>query len=291
MSVLIGDELVAIQKRLVDKFRPLKWRKFITPNTSLSPFVDVIEHQKRVDFAEIRPIGPQNTVWPLPTEERTAMRTGLVEFGTGLRVMDDELGRAAEAGLESPAATRAAANQKVTEQLLDRIAAVGYTDLGLYGLLNQPDVTPITINGNWDGSTADQILADLNEVVDTLVDQVDGILTSTIQITLPRAALRIASRKIFQTNSPDTVLQVFLRQNPGVVIEEWSHTVTAGTNVRIAAWFTGDSDVAEMFLPRDLTFDTPIRIARGYETAMFLKVGGVYSLYPQGICYADGPLS
>jgi hypothetical protein len=290
MLVELGNALVQTERVVVNKVRPLLWRQYLSPS-SADPAVEYIEMQKRVDFANLKPIDPQNQVYPLTSESKTSTRLSVVEFGSGLRVMDDELERAARTG-DAVASNRIAAIFRKAEETMDRIAAIGYVELGLRGMLNQPDVTPISagVTGNWDGATSDQILADLNIAVDGVLVQT-GEVTSATELVLPPAAFRIISRKIFQTNSPDTVLQVFQRQNPGVRVRPWTHATTAGTNGRIMAWAGGDKDVFDIFVPRGLTADQPIRIKRGYEQAYYMKTGGVYSLYPQAIVYVDGSLS
>jgi hypothetical protein len=290
MVLEIGTALVQVQKRAVNKLRPLIWRQMITPTSGINPAVEYIETQKRVDFAEIRPIGPQDQVYPLASEEKSSRRVTVHEFGAGFRLMDDERERAALTG-DTPGVNRMSAIMRKSEELLDRIAAVGYSDLGLYGMLNQPDVTPVTINGDWLAASPSpaNMLADLNEVLDAVRVQTDEVSEGTGMV-LPPAAYRAASRTIFQSNSPDTVLQVFQRQNPNVQLFQWTHATTAGTDGRIMAWVRGDSDVFEMYVPRMLTADQPIRIKRGYEQALYMKTGGVYSLFPQGIAYGDGVL-
>lgn len=293
MILEIGTALTQVHKKVQNKFRPLKYREFITPTTSIDPAVEVIRMEKRIDYAEIRPITSIDQVYPLPSEEKTATSVTVHEFGSGFRLMDDELRRAAKTG-DAPGANRLAAIYRVTEELFDRVAAVGYPDLGMRGMLTQPDVTPLTTGwtGKWlaTGTTPTQMLADLNLLLDS-VREASGDVVEANAIVLPPEAYRVAERTQYTPNLADSVLQVFQRQNPGVTVHTWSHARSAAVNGRAMAWVQGDSDVFEMFVPQPLTADEPIRIKRGYEQALYCKLGGVFSLFPQGISYGDGILA
>lgn len=292
MVLDLGTALVEVNRTVVNKLRPLKWRQFITPSSANSA-AEFIEMRKRIDYADIRPMGPQDSKFPIAYEKKTSTRLPVFEFAAGLRIHDDELERASFMAEDSPVVTRAAAIARVTEELLDQIAAVGYSDLGMKGMLNQADVESLAgLNSAWfaGARTPAEILEDMNALVDRVPDVTSEVSTGT-NMVMPIAAYRLVNRTIFQSNSPDTIMQVFQRQNPGVVVNTWTHAATAASDGRILVYQGGDKDVFDMFLPRPLTPTRPIPFARGYELGYFMKVGGVYSLYPQGAVYGDGILA
>lgn len=292
MVLDLGTALVEVNRTVVNKLRPLKWRQLITPSTANSA-AEFIEMRKRVDYADIRPMGPQDSKFPIAYEKKESVRLPVFEFAAGLRIHDDEIERQTYMNEDSPVVTRAGAIARVAEELLDQIAAVGYSDLGMKGMLNQPDVESLAgLNSAWfaGARTPAEILEDMNALVDRVPD-VTSETSAVTRMIMPIAARRLVARTIFQSNSPDTILQVFERQNPGVIVDTWTHAATATTNGRIVAYQAGDKDVFDMFLPRSLTPTRPIQFARGYELGYFMKVGGVYSLFPQGAVYGDGILA
>lgn len=272
------------------RFRPLRWRTLLPVDASVPKWAENFTIAHRVDYAQPpTPVGPMGVVETIaPTEELTGETFPVVEYAMHYGVMDRELDRARATGT-NPSATRATANDRAAETLLDQIAAVGDSRVGLTGIANNAGVAVGTVtNGTWVYGTTT-----LDEIVEDCFDLIDAVRDNSLEVheadtmILPETQFRILTRTR-NTNTDQTAARVLLDilGRPFRILP-WHRLATAsGGNPRTLVFDSGE-DVARMILPQELEDDPPRRVARGSVVDQSMVCGGVLVESPLGMVYCD----
>lgn len=164
------------------------------------------------------------------------------EFGGAVHYSIHDQERAAQSG-QPLVQRKMIANRDIAEQKFDKIAWVGDTESGLYGVANHPNITVDTVVAGaatttpWPTKTAAEIYTDL---VRPFVDQA----TDTNGIERPDTIVLTASRletlrtKFFGDNTGDSVLARFKEAYPDVTIDtvEWMGTAGSGGSQAMLAY-------------------------------------------------------
>lgn len=187
---------------------------------------------------------------------------------------------------------KAEAARRAIEEQIDEILALGNTAAGLFGFLNDATIPTISATtGNWIAgpATADQIIADLNQAVQTVIDQ-SLAAEAPDTIILPPAEYTHIAQLPRSTQSDKTVLQFFLEASPWIRnIDHWYRLEGAGAGAtdrmvvynRSANKLTGD-------VPQEFEqFDVQ---ARGLEFIVpcHARVSGTTVYYPLSAVFSDG---
>lgn len=177
------------------------------------------------------------------------------EFGGAVHYSIHDQERAAQSG--QPLVNRKmVANRDVAEQKFDKIAWLGDTESGLYGVANHPNITVTTVVAGastttpWPTKTAAEIYTDL---VRPFIDQATA--TNGIErpdhIVMTAARFELLRTKFFGDNTGDSVLARFKEGYPDVTIEtvEWMAAAGAGPS-QAALYYRKD--------PQKLAVETPL---------------------------------
>ena len=307
-SAVLERELNYVRSRVTDKFRPSKWASLLPVNTSVPAWVETVETQKITQYADFKQIQQDSTSFPKPTEDRSADVIRTVTMGAAYDVMDLELQKAEQTGINISAA-RPAANALKSEQILDYIAATGqlpdgFQIPGMRGLLNQTtganNATLVVASTKGTAGTGTAIDWDTSTLFEEVLDDMHALLQGVesgskenykaTDIVLPLSKLHYIQRKRESNNNTLTVYDAFLNETQGDVrVTSWEKCATAGAGgiTRMCA-FNRSPEVAEMLMLQTLTEQPPIRKAMGFEVVQWFKTGGVRSENPTGIAYMDG---
>lgn len=197
------------------------------------------------------------------------------------------------------------AAKEAIEKKLDLIAAVGSqssafdldssVDVGMLGLLNQPNATIYNIatgvsgETQWSDKTPDEVLADLTGIVAAQIAGTYKIETPDT-ILLPVTQLEDIAGRSMGDGRSDTILSYFLRTNKHIKeVDSWIYLAGAGTDSedRMVAYKKDPRKVRHM-ISLEFTQLDPQRKDLVYHTPCVAKSAGVVCPYPLGVSYGDG---
>lgn len=204
-----------------------------------------------------------------------------------------ELNRAAMVG-RNLSSDKAMAASKVAEKFCYDIFISGNTEKNMTGLINNASVSAAaSTNGSWGAATADEILADINEVL-TDVNTNTGEVHIADRLLLPTAKLTsIASTRVGDTN--ETILAFVRRNNVYSAQSGQDLTIRAlrdlnnvGGSTRMVA-YDSSREVVQFHLPAPHQFLPAYqKSSTVYEVGGLLNIGGTEVRLPKAISYRTG---
>ena len=186
---------------------------------------------------------------------------------------------------------RAAAARRAIEARIDDIAAVGLTEAGFTGLINNASV-PVTAapTGSWATATAAEMIADLNSAVTKVITQSNGVEIPDTAL-LPISEFAIFSQTPYSTLVPDMAMYLFLKNNPYVKnMDQWSklsNQNAGGTGGRIVV-YRRDENALTLEIPQEFEQFAPQLEGMEYTIPCHARIGGVVFYYPLSAVYMDG---
>lgn len=213
--------------------------------------------------------------------------TGKVHsFGASVEYTVQDLRAAAMAGLPLQDHEMRAA-RRASEQKLDDIVLNGEANGNLFGIMTHPNIPNAAVpagastDTEWTEKTADEILADLNDIVSDMIDLTNGV-ESPDTLILPHAQYELINNTARSTTSDTTILQFFLRNNAHINrVEPWYKLKGAGagsTDVMIA--YRNDPEVAEIVIPQEFEMMPPQPKNMAFNIPCHARFGGVRVRYP-----------
>lgn len=191
---------------------------------------------------------------------------------------------------------------------LDVVAAIGSTtsatipglsigigyDVGLLGLLNQPNATLYSVaHGSqlstlWSAKTPDEMIADLAGIYAAMVASTYKVFKPDT-ILLPIQQFEAAKLRRMGDASDETVISFYKKINPAVTVDSWQYCQGAGVGGldRMVAYINDKRrirlKISQMFrqMPpewRNLTF----------SVLCTAKTAGIVCPYPLAVSYGDG---
>jgi hypothetical protein len=204
---------------------------------------------------------------------------------------------------------KAVATREAIERGLDAVTGIGSTtsstipgldvgvgpDVGLLGLLNQPNAstyTPASAAGGggqtWAVKTPDEIIADMHGICRAQIAATYKRFPPN-RLLIPIDQMEIIRSVRMGDGSDESILSLFQKQRPGVVVDSWQYCEGAGSGGtdRMVA-FIGDKRYVKLAL--SLRFkQLPAEFRnREFKTDCLARTAGVFSPYPISITYADG---
>lgn len=186
---------------------------------------------------------------------------------------------------------------------IDTMVYEGYSDLDVYGLINNPLVTATAVpegasgDTEWTSKTADEILADINSVLlETWKASEYDIQGMANHVLIPPSQYaHIVTRKVSDAGNI-SILQYLLEnniaKNQGVDIQifpsRWCTGAGTGPSDRMVA-YRNDKDKIRIDLPVTLNrvMTQPVVQQMAYMTAFAAQIGQVKVMYYQTIRYMD----
>lgn len=168
-------------------------------------------------------------------------------------------------------------------------------DVGLLGLLNQPNASSYTIpqsagggGATWAAKTPDEILADLHGICRAMITATYKRHSPT-RILVPIDQGELLRSVRMGDGSDESILSLFMKQRPGVVVDSWQYCDGAGTGGtdRMVA-FVADKRYVKLALSMRFKQLTPEYRNREFKTDCLARTAGVFSPYPLTIIYGDG---
>lgn len=293
-SAFFERELAHIRPQTYDvKYPDVKFRQLLPIDYSVDAGADSIVYQQFDEVAQARIIASYADDLPVAEVKGKEFSSLIKGIGIAFHYSMQEIRAAAKAG-RALTPKKAIAARGAIERLLERIAAIGDTATGLKGLLNQPSALTYTVPSGvggvtWALKTPDEILADLNGIVQYIVDQTNEV-ESPDTIVMPPGQLGLIRTLRLNDLSETTVLEYFLSKNGRVKnVESWSRCDAAGANAtdRMCA-YSRNPEKLQMVIPLEFTQHPPQPVGLKFEVPTEARTGGVTCEYQMSIAYGDG---
>jgi hypothetical protein len=217
------------------------------------------------------------------------------KVGMGYRYSQEELMRAAHAGINLDTRKARAAARAVQEKL-DSVAWSGDTARNIPGFIAYPGITEYTVPATgtgvtktWSTKTSDQILTDLWGIGNAVSQSTAGKEQIT-DIIMPKTSYDTIAQKRLSDYSEKTVLQYFLSMNPGVSVN-WVDvlaTAGAGSTKRFMA-FNKSTDKLSLEIPQMMIQKEVYRDGvNTWLVPMEARTVGVIVYRPLSVVFGDG---
>ena len=301
-TTVLANQLEYMRARTADIKRPeFKARKLVPVTSEVDPGAETWAYAQwdRVGMAKI----VANYADDIPKVATFAKKFILSVESIALGYMFSwlDLQRTARAGVP----LRSRLTQGVRdgfEQRLEVIAAIGITETGATGLLNNANVPAISAaapatgsNATWGGPDKTPL-----EVVDDLLAMENAIINNTKGVYLPDTLVLplsklnyIAKKSIYNTapsDPTDTIMKTFMAKSSGIEnIEFWHFADTVNTgNTPRAVMYRRDPTVVHLEIPLEQQEQPPQAKNFVIEVNSIGRVGGVAWEYPLAAVYMNG---
>jgi hypothetical protein len=266
-----------IETQVLKKPYPaIRYAELIPIDTSATPFAASITHFSQDYTGRAKFINGKGDDIPLANITGTKYELTVNTAGIGYSFSLEEIGRAAQLGMNL--STEGAASARLAyEQLVDEVAFVGDTTLGIEGLYNTTGISSAAAAQAFSAATPAQILVTVNTAINAVFSSTNGIeLPDTIVLPITQFA-DIASRAMGPEGMM-TVLDFIQRKNV--------YTVQTGQPLRIVAdrrlsnrmvVYRRDDTVLKMHMPMPLRFIAPQMVN------LEVKVLGMFRFAPISI--------
>lgn len=293
-SLIFARQLEYVRSRLYEKkYAELKGRSLVPFTEEVGMDIEYVTYRLWDGVTLANLVSDYATDFPLVSSSAREFQARLFEFGNSYGYNMLELRRAAAAGNDMMNKDILLA-RRGHELAIDDAVAFGTPQFKTFGIANHPNASLVALtNGNWPAATGEDILEDLNQLVTAMFNgtleiwQGDTMVVSTL-------CLRLLVTKLLNTgnSSNTTVLEMFLKQNPGISVTSWTRLATAnaaGTNGRII-FYKKDPEVLEFLMGRE--FEVFPAQTQGLMVTFpcMSRMGGVLLHHPAAVSYADSQL-
>lgn len=225
----------------------------------------------------------------------TQLTNPVQSIGTSYRYSHQEI-RAAQYANISLSLRLAESARRANDQLVNNLAIAGNPQIGMYGLVNNPNVPTVTVpadgsggNTEWEFKTSEQILRDMNLVVNQIVVNSNGVeMPDTLLLPLDQYTLIASTPR--SINSDTTILDYFLMNNPFIKVVDWlaqlSGAGTGSADVMIA--YEKNENKLAMQIPMPFTQYPPQERNLEFVIPCESRYGGVTIYYPLSVIIGEG---
>ena len=274
------------------KYAELKARRFIPIDTSVDAGAEFFTYRQWNMFGMAKLIA--NYADDLPRVDSLAKEfpAPIKSLGASYGFSIQDMRRAAMNGSQLDS-RRARAARRAHEQAFDDLMAFGNADAGIGGMTNNANVPIVpAVTGQWVTNLATplQMIADLNELVNSIV-------LATLETFIPNTLIldntsftRINSTPMSTTGDADkTVLRFFLDNNPYITdVDQWNKLAAAGAaGVSRAIAYNRSEEVLAGVEPQSFEQFPPQARNLEFVIPTHSRVGGVRMQYPLAVAYMD----
>lgn len=301
-TMVFERQLEYMRARTVDIERPeFKARRLIPVTSEVDPGVETWAYSQwdRVGMAKVVANYADDIPKVATFAKRFVQTVETIALGYGWSWLDTQ--RTARAGV--PLRTRLAeAVRQGFEQRIEVVGAIGITETGATGLLNNVNVPIIAAaapatgtSAVWGGAdkTPLEVVGDLLAMENAIVNNTKGTRAPDT-LVLPLSKMQyIAQKSIYATapsNPLDTVMSVFLAKSTNITnIEFWHFADTvAPTSKPRALMYKRDPSIVHLEIPLEQQELPPQAKNLSLEINSVGRVGGVAWEYPLAGVYMDG---
>lgn len=181
------------------------------------------------------------------------------------------------------------------ERKLNSICFLGDSDYDLPGFLTNENIPEVTIPADgsggssaWSAKTPLQIIRDLNLVKNAPTENTQGIEVAK-KILLPLTSFTYINSTPFSDSTEVTILQWFLKNNPGITVDWLNELETAGdsSSKRMIA-YNPDSRKLKFHIPKEFEQLPPQEKNLYVAIPCWARSGGVQFTKPFSAAFGDG---
>ena len=293
-SAYFAKQLTFIEKKVREsKLKDLRFSKFIPVSTEVPSGTESIVTPIMTGVGVAKIISNYAKDFPRVDIYGEEITRKVKDLGSSFGYTTKDIRRASMSGISlNPSKAKFA--KRAIDQSHNAIALVGDEDAGLRGLINYPNITEFIIPEGasssklWSSKTPDEILADMNGAVGLIIQTTNGVENPN-QILLPLGQYRHISVTPRSSNSDVTILEFFLKSNPGVSVDWLNELDGAGVDgADIMMVYVRDID--------NLRYDAPVmfeslpaeREGMEYTVKVHGETAGVVVYFPLSVCSAQG---
>lgn len=299
-SVFFGRELEHVKARSYDvQYPELKARQMIPVSYEAGPGAASITYEQYDMVGVAKIIASYADDLPRSDVKGKSFTVQVRSIGNSYGYNVQEIRSAAMAGkpLEQ---RRANAARRAFEEKVNRIGFHGDDEFGLNGLLTHPNITSgsVTADGDegdgnndteWVYKTPSQILRDMNDLVNGIVNDTNGVeVPDTLALPIEHYGLIATTAR--STTTDTTILEFFLKTNPYikevVPLHELAGAGTSGVDVMIA--YRRDPDKLTLEIPQDFEQFPPQERGLEFIVPCHGRCGGVIIYYPLSVAVGEG---
>ena len=304
-AAFFSRELEHVKAKTYDIKRPeLKAPRLIPVSTEAGTGAETITYEQWDEVGTMKIISNYADDLPRADVKASQYSSQVKSMGSSYGYSIQEIRSAQKAG--KPLNVRkASAVRRAYDQAVNRIAWFGQASAGLLGMLTQPNVPAAAVavgattsNTRWIGASpknAEEIIEDLNDIVTNIIDTTKGV-ESPDSILMPVAQLRKISTTQKSSASDTTILEFFMKSNPGISNIEWVNELKDVTPLPSGAGGTKDVMIAYRRDPEYLTLELPQpfeQFAAQERNLEFVvpthaRIGGVIVYYPLSMRIIEG---
>ena len=265
----------------------IKYPRMIPIDTSANPFAASVTHFSQDSVGKAKFVNGKGDDVPLVNLLRQKFEQGVNMAGIGYSFSLEEIGSAQQLG-QSLSSDGADASRMAYEQLVDEVAFVGDTQLGIEGLYNMTGITSAAAGATFAASTPDEVLTIINTAL-------TGIETSSLgvevadTIVLPLKTAGTMERRLGETS--DTVLDFIARANR--YTRQSGQTLNVEFDYRLDALnkmlvYRRDPSVLKMHMPMPLQFIAPQAVNLEVKVLGMFRFAPVNIRRPGAVRYITG---
>lgn len=293
-TLVFARQLETIKNRLYEKkYAELKGRKLVPFSNEAGLETEYLTYRLWDGVTLAVLVTNYAMDFPLVTASGQEFTVKYHEYGNAYGFSLIDLRKAAKAGVELQSRYAMLA-RRGHELVMDDEVAFGVPQLKTFGIANHPNVPLITLpNGTWASASGLDILEDMNHLVTEMFNNSLEIWQGDTMVMSTLAFRKIATTLLDTANGSNiTVLEAFLKQNPGINVSSWTRLSTAnaaGTNGRIL-FYKRDPEVMEFEVGREFEIFPPEQKGLMISYPCISKAAGVSLHHPLAVAYADNQL-
>jgi hypothetical protein len=293
-SVFFLRELEYIQRQSKDiKQKNLKGTLLIPVSNEAPEWASSITYRRLTRVGRAKVIADYAHDFPRADVYREEFTIKVKGIGSSFGYSKDEIMQSSATGL-SLDKERALSCKRAIDELQDDIIWNGDNDFGIQGFINYPGITEYTtpngIGGDteWSTKTPDEIIADMNALVTTVINTTNGVEAPDTMI-LPIEQYRLISTTRMGDGSDETILSFFLKTNGVIKMVDWLVELNgagAGGSDR-AMVYKKDPSYIRVEIPKFYREEAPQQKGLEFEVVAEQKTAGVLLYYPLSVAYCD----
>lgn len=295
-AVIFEKQLEYVKTQTYDEInRDLKSFLVLPVTSELPEWATEMTWRSFKDYGAARFIADYANDYPLAEVGGSEQSRKAHKIAMGYRYSQDELMRAAKAGVNLDTRKARAAARAIQEKL-DSIAWSGDTAHNIPGLISYPGITEYTVPATgtgvtktWSTKTSDQILTDLWGIMNAITQSTSGKEKPTV-IMLPQVQYDLIAQKRLSDYSEKTVLSYFQAMNPGVTVEWITELDGAGaTSTDRFMAFEKNPDKIALEIPQMMIQKEVYRDGvNTWLVPMEARTVGVIVYRPLSVAFGDG---
>lgn len=286
LSFVIGQRTHIETEVMRREYPEILYPRLIPVDTSANPYAPSVTFFSQDSVGKAKFINGKGDDIPLVDIMRTKFEQSVNMAGVGYSFSLEEIGAAQQLGMGLSNEGALAARQAY-EQLVEEVAFIGNTALGLEGITNTTGVTSGAAASTIAAATPDGVLAIINAALSGIWSDSKGIERANTVLAPIAVYADLATRRVTDTNM--TVLQFIQQANV--------YTASTGQPLDIVGvhWLTTkmvvyrkDPSVVKLHMPMPLQFLPPQARGLQIDTYGMFRFAPVNIRRPGAIRYVTG---